>query len=383
MDSGRSGRLTYGQSRELWRRWREGQTLTEIAAALSSSPASVFAMIRRQGGYSPPVRTRSERSLSIEDREEVSRGLSAGDSFRAIAARIGRSASTVNREISRNGGREWYRAADADGAAWSRRPKECLLAREPRLRAAVAAKLAEDWSPEQISGWLRSGFGDDASMRVSHESIYRSLFVQARGVLKKEGAPSPLGPADAAVAACHDQGPGAGHDQGRRADQRAPRGGGGSRGAGPLGGRLAGGIGQHVHRDSSGAAVSLHDPRESGVEGDRDGGEGARAAGEDAARAAEEDAVVGPRDGDGRARRLRGRDRREGLLLRSAETMAARDEREHEWTAAAVLSEGDGSLGLLAGEARPGGAEAERTSEGDARLQHARKYDGPSVAMTG
>ena len=168
MDSGKSRRLTYGQRRELWRRWREGQTLTEIAAAFSSSPSSVFAMIRRHGGYSPPERTRSERSLSIDDREEVSRGLSAGDSIRAIAARIGRAASTVSREISRNGGRERYRAADADGAAWSRsrRPKECLLAREPRLRAAVAAKLAEDWSPEQISGWLRSGFGADASMRV-------------------------------------------------------------------------------------------------------------------------------------------------------------------------------------------------------------------------
>lgn len=185
MDSGKSRRLTYGQRRELWRRWREGQTLTEIAAAFSSSPSSVFAMIRRHGGYSPPERTRSERSLSSE---EVSRGLSAGDSIRAIAARIGRAASTVSREISRNGGRERYRAADADGAAWSRsrRPKECLLAREPRLRAAVAAKLAEDWSPEQISGWLRSGFGADASMRVSHETIYRSLLVQARGVLKKE-----------------------------------------------------------------------------------------------------------------------------------------------------------------------------------------------------
>ena len=139
MDSGRSGRLTYGQSRELWRRWREGQTLTEIAAALSSSPASVFAMIRRQGGYSPPVRTRSERSLSIEDREEVSRGLSAGDSFRAIAARIGRSASTVNREISRNGGREWYRAADADGP-WTRPRSGTARPRPaPRLRAAPPA----------------------------------------------------------------------------------------------------------------------------------------------------------------------------------------------------------------------------------------------------
>ena len=172
----------------LWRRWREGQTLTEIAVALSVPTVSVFAMIRRSGGYSPPERTRAERALGPDEREEISRGLSAGDSIRAIAARIGRPASTVSREVSRNGGRQRYRATDADKAAWTRarRPKECLLAQQPALCAAVAGKLAEDWSPEQISGWLRREFGDDASMRVSHETIYKSLFVQARGVLKKE-----------------------------------------------------------------------------------------------------------------------------------------------------------------------------------------------------
>jgi len=127
-------------------------------------------------------------ALGPDEREEISRGLSAGDSIRAIAARIGRPPSTVSREVSRNGGRQRYRATDADKAAWTRarRPKECLLAQQPALCAAVAGKLAEDWSPEQISGWLRREFGDDASMRVSHETIYKSLFVQARGVLKKE-----------------------------------------------------------------------------------------------------------------------------------------------------------------------------------------------------
>lgn len=188
MHSGKRKRLTHSQSRDLWRRWREGQTLTEIAAALSVPTVSVFATIRRSGGYSPPERTRAERALGPDEREEISRGLSAGDSIRAIAARIGRPPSTVSREVSRNGGRQRYRATDADKAAWTRarRPKECLLAQQPALRAAVAGKLAEDWSPEQISGWLRREFGDDASMRVSHETIYKSLFVQARGVLKKE-----------------------------------------------------------------------------------------------------------------------------------------------------------------------------------------------------
>jgi IS30 family transposase len=122
------------------------------------------------------------------DREEITRGLAAGDSLRAIASRLGRSPSTVSREVSRNGGRERYRSGDSDDAAWERaqRRKACLLAQRPRLRSEVAQKLSEDWSPQQISGWLREEFADDARMQVSHETIYRSLFVQARGVLKKE-----------------------------------------------------------------------------------------------------------------------------------------------------------------------------------------------------
>lgn len=188
MASTRMRGLTPDRRRELWRRWREGQTLTQIAEALGKRPASVFGTIRASGGYAPVGRTRAERSLTRSDREEISRGLAAGDSFRAIAARLGRPPSTVSREVSRNGGRERYRAADSDDAAWARarRPKECVLAQRPRLRAEVARRLAGDWSPQQISGWLRREFPDDAGMQVSHETIYRSLFVQARGVLKKE-----------------------------------------------------------------------------------------------------------------------------------------------------------------------------------------------------
>jgi IS30 family transposase len=176
------------QRRELWRRWREGQTLTEIAEALGKQPGSVFGTIRASGGYSPRERTRSERHLTRADREEITRGLAAGDSLRAIASRLGRSPSTVSREVSRNGGRERYRSEDSDDAAWrrSQRPKACALAERPRLRAEVARKLSEEWSPQQISGWLREEFPDDARMQVSHETIYRSLFVQARGVLRKE-----------------------------------------------------------------------------------------------------------------------------------------------------------------------------------------------------
>ena len=188
----RRGIRTRGLSREarreLWRRWREGQTLTEIGEALAKAPASIFATVRQAGGYSPAERTRSDRSLSRSEREEISRGLAAGELIRSIASRLDRSPSTVSREVSRNGGRDRYRADDADDAAFSRarRPKRCLLERRPGLRSAVASKLSEDWSPEQISGWLRREFPDDAGMQISHETIYKSLFVQARGVLKKE-----------------------------------------------------------------------------------------------------------------------------------------------------------------------------------------------------
>jgi IS30 family transposase len=176
------------QRYEHWRRWREGQTLTEIAEALGKQPSSVFGTIRASGGYSPRERTRSERHLTRADREEITRGLAAGDSLRAIASRLDRSPSTMSREVSRNGGRERYRSGDSDDAAWrrSQRPKAYALAERPRLRAEVARKLSEEWSPQQIPGWLREELPDDARMQVSHETIYRSLFVQARGVLRKE-----------------------------------------------------------------------------------------------------------------------------------------------------------------------------------------------------
>jgi IS30 family transposase len=187
--AGSGSRRLSGHDRvELWRRWRAGETLTQIGEALCITPASVFSMVRRSGGFSPPQRQRSSRSLTFSDREEISRGLAAGDSLRSIAARLGRPASTVSREVSRNGGRSRYRAEDSDRATWSRarRPKECLLKRRPRLRSLVAKRLSEDWSPQQIAEWLRREFHDDAEMQVSHETIYKSLFVQARGVLKQE-----------------------------------------------------------------------------------------------------------------------------------------------------------------------------------------------------
>ncbi len=184
---GRPG-LTTEQKRELWSRWRSGESLSEIGRALGTQPGSVHGVVASNGGYVPAPRSRSMRTLSFAEREEISRGLAEGASLRTIARRLGRAPSTVSREVSRHGGRFDYRAAVADGRAWdrSRRPKLCKLAWSPRLRELVAGKLADDWSPEQISGWLARTYPDEHALQVSTETIYRSLFVQARGVLRKE-----------------------------------------------------------------------------------------------------------------------------------------------------------------------------------------------------
>jgi IS30 family transposase len=173
---------------DLWRRWKEGQSLSEIGRALGKAPGSVHGVLSASGGIAPSPRRRSPRSLSLAEREEISRGVSAGASIRAIAVQLGRAPSTVSREVARNGGASKYRATTADDRAWKlgRRPKPCKLAVNRRLQQLVASRLRANWSPEQISGWLKVQFPRDERMRVSHETIYRSLFIQARGVLRKE-----------------------------------------------------------------------------------------------------------------------------------------------------------------------------------------------------
>jgi IS30 family transposase len=172
----------------LWRGWKGGLRLTEIAEGLNRRAHTVLNVLRREGGFEPRTRLRATRSLQAAEREEISRGLAAGLSIREIAKRLGRVASTVSREIARNGGRSAYRAAEADERAWDRahRPQRCLLACRPRLRSWVAKRLRRDWSPRQIAVGLTHTFPHDGSMRVSHETVYRSLFVQTRNVLKKE-----------------------------------------------------------------------------------------------------------------------------------------------------------------------------------------------------
>ncbi|QTI81148.1 IS30 family transposase (plasmid) [Roseomonas marmotae] len=185
--TGRPG-LSAEQKRELWIRWKDGQSLSDIGRALGKPAGSIFGVLQAKGGIAPPLRQRSARALTLEEREEISRGLVAGLSLRQIAAQLGRSPSTISREIGRNGGRMQYRAMAADGRSWQQacRPKPCLLATHRSLQAVVAEKLAQQWSPQQVSGWLEVEYPDDEAMRVSHETIYRSLFIQARGVLKKE-----------------------------------------------------------------------------------------------------------------------------------------------------------------------------------------------------
>ncbi len=183
-----SRRLDANQKRELWDRWKQGESVRTIAEALGGTGPGVFYHLKAEGGIAPRQRARAQKHLSTAEREEISRGLVAGDSVRSIARRMGRSASTVSREVSRNGGPQAYRASTADERAWhqAQRPKACLLASNEALRQAVAEKLQQRWSPEQIAGWLKVIHHNDSTMQISHETIYRSLFVQARGVLKKE-----------------------------------------------------------------------------------------------------------------------------------------------------------------------------------------------------
>jgi len=188
MSEGKRSRLSLTQRSEIWSRWKAGQSLPEIGRAFGKPHTSIRCLLLPRGGIPPAVRRRSRLALILAEREDISRGIASGSSIREIARHLDRAVSTVSREVTRHGGRPAYRATAADDQAWESalRPKRCLLALHQRLREVVASKLILDWSPEQISGWLKTHYPEDESMRVSHETIYRSLFIQARGVLKKE-----------------------------------------------------------------------------------------------------------------------------------------------------------------------------------------------------
>ena len=188
MGHGDYERLTPEAIDQVWLRMRAGQAAKPTARELGLCTGTVRAYLIRCGGIRPEPRRRAVGRLSLAEREEISRGLAAGYSVRAIAVSLGRSPSTVSREVNANGGRRRYRAARADLAAWARatRPKPCKLADNPVLRAIVEEKLARRWSPQQIDGWLKLTFPKRPEMQVSHESIYRTLYVQSRGALRKE-----------------------------------------------------------------------------------------------------------------------------------------------------------------------------------------------------
>ena len=181
-------KYTPEQKADIWNRWRKGESLTSIGRLFDRPSSSVFNMLAPTGGIQPPIRKRSRLALTLSDREEISRGIVAGLSIRAIAEKTHRSPSTISREIKRNGGYDIYRATQAEHAAWQRghRPKRCKLACNRTLSRIVATKLQLNWASEQIAGWLKIKYPGDESNNVSHETIYRSLFIQARGVLKKE-----------------------------------------------------------------------------------------------------------------------------------------------------------------------------------------------------
>src|ERR1700741_5333840 len=188
MRAGQRFGLSAIEKRDVWSRWKAGQSLHAIGRAFDKPHSCIRSVLLPRGGIPPAARRRSRLALTLEGREDISRGIASDSPLRGIDPRVDRAASTVSREISRHGGRPAYRALDADRRAWDSalRLKKCLLAGNRKLRDIVASKLILDWSPEQISGWLKIRYPNNESMRVSHETIYRSLFIQARGALKKE-----------------------------------------------------------------------------------------------------------------------------------------------------------------------------------------------------
>lgn len=185
---GPGGRPSADELQTIFAGWKAGLTLQAVGERVGRPFDAVYRILLVRGGLPPRDRRRSPRALALSEREEISRGVAHGESLRAIARRLGRAPSTISREVARHGGREGYRAAPADERAWARacRPKACRLATDAALRRVVRTKLQADWSPQQIAAWLRHRYPTDPRMWISHETIYRTLYVQARGALKRE-----------------------------------------------------------------------------------------------------------------------------------------------------------------------------------------------------
>src|ERR1700676_3607568 len=167
MKHARRWKSSAAQRTDMWNRWKAGQCLQEIGRALGKSHVVIQFLLARHGGVAPAARRRSRRVLTLAEREDISRGIASGSSMRVIAQRLSRACSTVSREVARHGGRAQYRANQADQQAWESalRPKPCLLATHNKLQEIVASKLVQDWSPQQISGWLKMEYPNDESLR--------------------------------------------------------------------------------------------------------------------------------------------------------------------------------------------------------------------------
>ena len=370
-----SGRKISPEVRDqIWRRWKLGESLSEIGRALSRNPATIFHLLRREGGFAPRARVRDIRSLHLREREEISRGIARGATVREIARALERAPSSISRELRRNGGRESYRACRAEQAAWhrARRPKPYRLACNPRLRELVQQKLQERWSPEQISGWLASSFADDKSMRVSPETIYRSLFIQARGLLKQElikqlrrKRPMRM-PRAASTRVQPSQILDAVHISERPPevqDRAVPGHWEGDLLAGSKNTHIATLVERHSRflmlvklqaKDTHTVvnALTRH----------------VRKLPKELRRSLTWDRGVELK----RAQALHPRDRCAGVLLRSEEPLAARQQREHQRTAASVLPQGDRPLRPLPIRPRPGRSPNEPAPSQDLGLRHSR-----------
>jgi transposase, IS30 family len=360
-------KFTGDERAEIWDRIRAGESIPTIAESFGRYPSAVRKLLMATGGVRPRERHRSERNLSLDEREEISRGLATGSSLRSIAARLGRAPSTVSKEVLRNGGVGAYRACPADRRAdrQARRPKTPKLARCPKLRRQVEAKLELEWSPVQISRWLAIEHAHDPEMRVSHETIYLSLYVQGRGALRKE-----LHQALRTGRAM------------RRPKRRLPTG----RGVIPnmvmiserpaevedravpghwegdliLGSRKTC-IGTLVERSTRYVMLLMKLEKEHG----RAGPPGHEQEDPVIAHRAAAQHHLGPGQGDGRAPQVHCLDWRADLLLRSEQPLAARHQREHQRPVASVLPQGHQPVGSHPGRAQRCGQATQRAASTD------------------
>jgi IS30 family transposase len=363
------------EKRDVWSRWKAGQSLHEIGRAFDKPHSCIRAVLLPRGGIPPAARRRSRLALTLAERENISRGIAAGCSIREIARGLDRAASSVCREVARHGGRPAYRAHEADHQAWTSalRPKLCLLGANHKLRDIVASKLILDWLPEQISGWLKNQYPNDERLRVSHETIYRSLFIQARGVWKKElmdHLRSKRRMRRSRHATVSGQSRGQIVDaisirqRPAEAEDRAIFG----HWEGDL---LAGGknsdIATLVERHSRFAMLIKVPSKET------EAVVGALSQHVRKLRCAQTFADLGSRTGDGQAQGVYGGHECASLLLRSTKSLATRHQRKHQSAFAAILPARHGPVCLFASAARPGLAALEPTTQKNIGIRNSRE----------